>query len=103
MKSIQAGLVVGVALCVAPLPMQARADDVPPAWAYAVNPPDFKPEPDDGKPRHVPDSTAAFRCAEIYGGRFEPVSDGGGARTDFASLFFSIRRSLPKTATTSAD
>ena len=56
MKSIQAGLVLGMALCVAPLLMQARADDVPPAWAYAVNPPDFKPEPDDGKPRHVPDS-----------------------------------------------
>ena len=60
MKAIQAGLALGVALCVAPLFLQARADDMPPAWAYAVNPPDFKPEPDDGKPRHVPDSSATY-------------------------------------------
>jgi hypothetical protein len=37
-----------------------QADDAPPAWAYPVNPPDFKVEPDDGTQRHVPDSTAAF-------------------------------------------
>jgi len=37
---------------------------VPPAWAYAVNPPDFKVQPDDGTPRHVPDSTAAFTVTQ---------------------------------------
>ena len=68
MKAIQAGLTLGVALCAAPLVMRAQADDAPPAWAYAVNPPDFKVQPDDGTPRHVPDSTAAFTVtqARIY-------------------------------------
>ena len=32
----------------------------PPAWAYPVNPPDFKPSPDDGKPRRVPDSNVEY-------------------------------------------
>jgi cytochrome c553 len=44
--------------------MQAQADDAPPAWAYAANPPDFKVEPDDGTPRHIPDSTAAFTLTQ---------------------------------------
>jgi cytochrome c553 len=42
----------------------AQADDAPPAWAYAVNPPDFKVKPDDGTPQHVPDSTAAFTVTQ---------------------------------------
>jgi hypothetical protein len=29
-----------------------------------VNPPDFKVQPDDGTPRHVPDSTAAFTVTQ---------------------------------------
>lgn len=37
----------------------ARADDEPPAWAYPANP-DFKPSADDGQPRHVPGSEAAY-------------------------------------------
>ena len=45
MKAIQAGLALGVALCAATLMMQAQADDAPPAWAYPVNPPDFKCSP----------------------------------------------------------
>jgi hypothetical protein len=44
--------------------MQAQADDTPPAWAYAVNPPDFKVQPDDGTPRHVPDSIVAFTVTQ---------------------------------------
>ena len=60
MKAIQAALALGVALCAAPLVARAQAEDVPPTWAYAVNPPDFKVKPDDGAPQHVPDSTAAF-------------------------------------------
>jgi hypothetical protein len=31
--------------------MRAQADDALPAWAYAVNPPEFKVQPDDGTPR----------------------------------------------------
>jgi len=40
--AIPAGLAFGVALSVAPLVARAQADDAPPAWAYPVNPPDFK-------------------------------------------------------------
>jgi cytochrome c553 len=43
----------------------AQSQEVPPAWAYPVNPPDFKPAPDDGTPRHVPDSTAAYTLTQI--------------------------------------
>src|SRR5262249_29281921 len=39
-------------------------DDAPPAWAYPVNPPDFKVQPDDGTLQHVPDSTAAFTVTQ---------------------------------------
>jgi cytochrome c553 len=32
----------------------------PPFWAYTYNPPDFKPPPDDGQPRRVPDSSVSY-------------------------------------------
>jgi cytochrome c553 len=64
MRAIQGGLALGVVLRASPLVMQAEADDAPPAWAYPVNPPDFKVQPDDGIPRHVPDSTAAFTVTQ---------------------------------------
>jgi hypothetical protein len=41
-KAIRVGFALGVALSAASLVTRAKADDVPPAWAYAVNPPDFK-------------------------------------------------------------
>jgi hypothetical protein len=37
-----------------------RAADVPPAWAFPIDPPDEKAPPDDGTTKHVPDSDAAF-------------------------------------------
>ncbi len=37
----------------------------PPSWAYAVNPPDFKPPADDGSLRHVPGSSAAFTLTQV--------------------------------------
>ena len=37
----------------------------PPAWAYPVNPPDFKPRVDDGTPRRVPDSTAGYTVTQL--------------------------------------
>jgi cytochrome c553 len=43
--------------------LTAAAD--PPAWAYPVNPPDFKPRVDDGTPRRVPDSTAAYTVTQL--------------------------------------
>jgi len=42
------------------LAVQPARSEGPPAWAYPVNPPDFKPAPDDGKPRSVPDSGASY-------------------------------------------
>lgn len=38
----------------------AQVTDEPPFWAYTYNPPDFKPPPDDGQSRHVPDSTVSY-------------------------------------------
>src|ERR1700719_4331791 len=72
MKAIQAALALGVSLCATPLRARAQAADVPPTWAYAVNPPDFKVKPDDGTPRHVPDSTAAFTVTQARDMFFAP-------------------------------
>ena len=47
-------------LPIAALAVQPARSEGPPAWAYPVNPPDFKPVPDDGKPRSVPDSRASY-------------------------------------------
>ena len=73
MNVIQAGLALGVALCAAPLVMPAHADDAPPAWAYSVNPPDFKVQPDDGTLRHV--RTAAFTVTQARDLFFTHPSD----------------------------
>jgi cytochrome c553 len=53
---VVAGLVAGVSLV-------AAVD--PPAWAYPVNPPDFKPRADDGTLRRVPDSTAGYTVTQL--------------------------------------
>ncbi|MBV8094801.1 MAG: c-type cytochrome, partial [Acetobacteraceae bacterium] len=50
----------------------ALANDGPPAWAYPVNPPGLKVTPDDGVPRHVPDSDAAFTLTQIRDLFFAP-------------------------------
>jgi cytochrome c553 len=50
----------------------AQSQENPPAWAYPVNPPDFKPTPDDGTLRHVPDSTAAFTLTQLRDRFFGP-------------------------------
>ena len=39
--------------------------NTPPAWAYPITPPGFKLPPDDGKLRHVPDSSAVFTIPQI--------------------------------------
>lgn len=36
-----------------------------PAWAYPMNPPDFKPAIDDGSVRRVPDSAAGYTLTQI--------------------------------------
>ena len=48
------------------------AEDRPPEWAFPVNPPDFKPSPDDGKPRQVPDSSATYSVAQTRDRFFVP-------------------------------
>ena len=48
------------------------AQDDPPAWAYVVNPPGFKPPPDDGTIRHVPDSAAGWTDTQLRDFYFSP-------------------------------
>jgi cytochrome c553 len=50
----------------------ARAEQPAPIWAYPVNPPDFKPSPDDGQLRHVPGSSVAFSVAQTRDFFFAP-------------------------------
>jgi cytochrome c553 len=62
--------IAGIAVCGqalaqapnAPSPAAAASSSFP-AWAYPWAP-DFKSAPDDGVPRHVPDSTAAFTITQ---------------------------------------
>jgi cytochrome c553 len=68
--SLGALAIAGVAVCGgamaqtpnAPSPAVAASSSFP-AWAYPWAP-DFKSAPDDGVPRHVPDSTAAFTITQ---------------------------------------
>jgi cytochrome c553 len=50
----------------------AHGQGTPPPWAYMMNPPDFKPAPDDGSPRRVPDSEAAFTLTQVRDLFFAP-------------------------------
>jgi len=43
----------------------AVGQEAPPPWAYPVNPPDFKPEPDDGGLRRVPNSNASYTLTQV--------------------------------------
>src|SRR4051812_41227367 len=43
----------------------ARSQERSPAWAYPVNPPDFKAPPDDGTPRRVPDSNLVMTLSQV--------------------------------------
>lgn len=53
--------------------LAARAADTPPAWAYLMNPPDFKPAPDDGVPRRVPNSSASYTLTQLRDRFIAPV------------------------------
>jgi cytochrome c553 len=52
--------VISATLIVGWTGVTARADDQPPAWAYPVNPPNFKAPADDGMMRHVPNSDVSY-------------------------------------------
>src|SRR5262245_142499 len=45
----------------------------PPPWAYPVNPPDFKPHPDDGVLRRVPESSATYSVTQLRDRFIAPV------------------------------
>jgi cytochrome c553 len=50
----------------------ALGQERPPAWAYPVNPPDFKAPPDDGTPRRVPDSNLTLTLTQVRDLFFSP-------------------------------
>ena len=50
----------------------ARSDDATPAWAFPVNPPDFKLPPDNGQLQRVPDSNVALPVAKTRDRFFAP-------------------------------
>ena len=54
-------------------PHAAHAADSPPVWAYLMNPPDFKPAPDDGVPRRVPGSAATYTLTQLRDRFIAPV------------------------------
>ncbi len=56
-------LAIPAANAAAPQREKPAAD--PPAWAYPINPPDDRPAPDDGTPKHVPGSSKALTQKQI--------------------------------------
>src|SRR3989475_10019356 len=54
-------------------PPPARGADGPPEWAYPMTPPDFKPAPDDGVPRRVPNSSASYTLTQLRDRFIAPV------------------------------
>src|SRR5262245_4089052 len=65
-------LALGLASVLAIATPTSSADE-PPAWAYPVNPPDFKPHPDDGILRRVPGSTATYSLGQLRDRFIAPV------------------------------
>jgi len=51
---------------------QVPNTDVPPPWAYPVDPPGLASPKDDGSLRHVPDSTQAFTLNQVRDGFVSP-------------------------------
>ena len=54
-------------------PLAALGADGPPAWAYPMTPPDFKPAPDDGVPRRVTNSSASYTLTQLRDRFIAPV------------------------------
>ncbi len=71
MKTLDARLVLA---CVSVLAASgAYGAENPPEWAYPVNPPGFKPKPDDGTPRRVPGSSATYTLTQLRDRFISPV------------------------------
>ena len=54
-------------------PLPARGAEGPPEWAYQITPANLKPAPDDGVPRHVPDSSASYTLTQLRDRFIAPV------------------------------
>jgi len=62
-----------LALSVASFSSTALGAEDPPAWAYPVNPPDFKPRAEDGIARRVPASRATYSVTQLRDRFISPV------------------------------
>jgi len=71
MNTFDARLVLAL-LCVLAAGAACGADN-PPDWAYPVNPPGFKPKPDDGTPRRVAGSGATYTLTQLRDRFLSPV------------------------------
>src|SRR5262245_10513395 len=71
MKALAASLTLPLVFSLL-MPAPARGAESPPEWAYPMNPPGLKPAPDDGVPRRVPGSSAAFTLTQIRDRNFSP-------------------------------
>ena len=65
MNKLIAILVPGLASVLAAAVPAYSAESPPPEWAYPVNPPEFKPAPDDGAVRRVPGSAASYSLPQL--------------------------------------
>ena len=72
MRMTNSLLLIFVSATLACMPTAAGAAEDSPAWAYPVNPPDFKPIPDDGSIRRVPDSTLGLTLSQVRDPFFAP-------------------------------
>lgn len=57
--------VASLVLAVAAAGLPASAAEIPPSWAFPVNPPGIQPAPDDGSRRQVPGSSRTFTLTQI--------------------------------------
>jgi cytochrome c553 len=64
-------LPLSAVILASPLPLQAA--DGPPEWAYQITPAGFKAPPDDGVPRHVPNSSATYTVTQLRDRFISPV------------------------------
>jgi len=62
-----------LALSVASFSSTALGAEDPPAWAYPVNPPNFKPRAEDGIARRVPASSATYSVTQLRDRFISPV------------------------------
>jgi cytochrome c553 len=68
-----AAAILSLSVMIFASPFPARAADGPPEWAYQITPPSFKAPPDDGVPRHVPNSSATYTVTQLRDRFIAPV------------------------------